>query len=313
VPAPFIRDLCGYRRDNGNPNTSDSNDKQSVTLGRELFKQLGVPLDVPEPPGSGAALEDAVVQHLRSVRSDLVIERSRSAKDFAQYAHLDVFPSFRRSYGGSRVSIQELIAAVGEIPKGYDRGRLEFLLSRLTDQIGTEMALIETLKREMPEESLLKIDISVALPRSDGPDELAVALSSKWSLRTDRAQDCVSQGSKLVAQRRGRMPHFGVITIEPRPAMLKILADGSGSIDYVYHLDLPALAATIETISQSTRRPDSWSPRLTFDRLVSQRRIRDFDELVWEVSRLPRSDGGASTPVPGAATSAPSNPSVGEQ
>ncbi|MFL6146892.1 MAG: NgoMIV family type II restriction endonuclease, partial [Pseudonocardiaceae bacterium] len=209
------------------------------------------------------------------------------------------FPTFRRCHGGSQAATQELIAAVGDMPEDYDRGRLEFLLSRLTMQIATESELIETLKREMPEESLLKIDISVALPRRDGPDELVIALSSKWSLRTDRAQDCVSQGSKLVALRRGRMPHFGVITIEPRPAMLKILADGSGSIDYVYHLDLPALAVTIETTAQSARRPDSWSPRLTFNRLMGQRRIRDFDDLVWEVSRLPRADGGASTPIGG--------------
>lgn len=314
VPAPFTCDLCGYRSENGNPNTSDSNDKQSITLGRELFKQLGVPPGEPEPSsGSGTALEDAVVKHLRSVRPDLVIERSRSAKDFAQYAHLNVFPLFRRSHSGSQAAIQELIAAVGDIPEAYDRSRLELLLSRLTGQIGTEMALIETLKREMPEESLLKIDISVALPQHDGPDELVIALSSKWSLRTDRAQDCVSQGSKLVALRRGRMPHFGVITIEPRPAMLRILADGSGSIDYVYHLDLPALAAAIETMSQSTRRPDSWSPRLTFNRLMIQRRIRDFDDLVWEVSRLPRVDGGASTPISGAAPSAVSSPSTDEQ
>jgi hypothetical protein len=87
------------------------------------------------------------------------------------------------------------------------------------------------------------------------------------------------------------MPHFGVLTIEPRPAMLKILADGSGAVDYVYHLYLPALEATIEAVAQS--KPSNWSPKRTFRRLMTQRRLRDFDQLVHEVMRVPSPDGGS--------------------
>jgi hypothetical protein len=122
----------------------------------------------------------------------------------------------------------------------------------------------------MPEESLLRIDISVAIPQIDGPDELTVALSSKWSLWTGRAQDCVSQGSKLVAQRRGRIRHFAVVTVETRPALLKVIADGSGAVDWVYHLDLAALAATMDAELKNVKRPESWTPKLTFDRPLNQ-------------------------------------------
>jgi hypothetical protein len=120
-----------------------------------------------------------------------------------------------------------------------------------------------------------------------GTVQLAIALSSKWSLRTDRAQDCVSQGNKLVAQRRGRMPHFGVITIEPRPAMLRILADGSGAVDFVYHLDLAALTDSIAAVAKRNR--VGWSPAQIFSRLMRQNRLRDFDDLVREVMRVPSS------------------------
>ena len=140
----------------------------------------------------------------------------------------------------------------------------------------------------MPEEALLTVDLTVAERRRTGTPHLHVALSAKWTLRTDRAQDCVSQGAKLVSQRRGRMPHFAVVTMETRPSMLKILGDGSGSVDCVYHLDLPSLTAAIDKLANEPRRGSGeWSPQRTFRRLVNQRRIRDYDELVQEVVDLP--------------------------
>lgn len=89
--------------------------------------------------------------------------------------------------------------------------------------------------------------------------------------------------------RRGAMPHFGVVTMEPRPAMLKIIADGSGSIDCVYHLNLNALAEAVEAVRRTKKR--RWQPGYTFERLVQQRRLRDYNELVRTVERLPRGDG----------------------
>lgn len=129
------------------------------------------------------------------------------------------------------------------------------------------------------------------------PPLLQIALSSKWSLRTDRAQDCVSQGKKLVDQRRGRMPHFAVVTMEPRPSMLKILGDGSGAVDCVYHLHLPALHEAIAVL-RARRSVRSWSPGDTFARLMDQGRLRDYDDLVKEFSRVPGPDLGVPGPVP---------------
>ncbi|QLL10044.1 type II site-specific deoxyribonuclease [Mycobacterium vicinigordonae] len=293
VPAPFTLDVCGYRIDrDGNitdkPNTSDAGDDLSIELGTAFFQELGVPKGKAAQPLSGDTLEEKIVDALRELRPDLRIERSRAASEFRQYAHLDVFPQFRRSFGDLRPTLSDLSSRVLAAELGASRRRIEKALGKLSDATDEQARLIDDLNEQMPEESLLKIDVSVAIPHPGEPDELAIALSSKWSLRTDRAQDCVSQGSKLVAQRRGMMPHFGVITIEPRPSMLRIIADGSGAIDYVYHLDLPALSAAINGVAES--KPARWSPKETFGRLMRQRRLRDFDELVYEVSRVPGPD-----------------------
>ena len=74
------------------------------------------------------------------------------------------------------------------------------------------------------------------------------------------------------------MPHFAVVTMEPRPYMLNLIGGGSGEVDCVYHLDLPALTAAIEeTCVGNARRRATLE---TFNRLVTQRRLRDWDELV---------------------------------
>ncbi|WP_156425600.1 MULTISPECIES: NgoMIV family type II restriction endonuclease [unclassified Mycobacterium] len=290
MPASFAADLCGYRLDRSgnltaNPNTSDAHDTQSVELGRALFAQLGVASDSVAPTDPGTLLEVQLVNFLRDLRPDLHIDKSRAAKGFSQYAHLDVFPNFRRNFGDLRPALEDLATRVRAVDLGVHRAGIERDLEALAASTDTQAALVEDLGEQMPEESLLRIDISVAIPHEGQLDELAIAISSKWSLRTDRVQDPVSQGNKLVAQRRGMMPHFGVLTIEPRPAMLKILADGSGAVDYVYHLDLPALERTIEAVAQN--KPANWSPKRTFRRLMTQHRLRDFDQLIYEVMRVP--------------------------
>ena len=292
VPAPFSNVLCGYRPDprrpnlaTDKPNMSDAHDPLSVELGRELLDKLGVARDKIAPADPGNELEQELVKHLQPLRPELHIRRGRSAHEFSQYAHLDVFPQFRKTFEDLRPTVAELSGRVRAVELGRARARIEKDLDKLTASTDQQAVLVGDLAEQMPEESLLRIDVSVAIPHQGELDELVIALSSKWSLRTDRAQDCVSQGNKLVSQRRGRMPHFGVITVEPRPAMLRILADGSGAVDFVYHLDLAALSESIADVAK--RKRGSWSPGQTFNRLMRQKRLRDFDELVHEVMRVP--------------------------
>lgn len=291
MPAPFARDLVGLRQPGGNPNTSDNNDDQSIELGRTLIVELGKPADTVGPPDAPRLLAGLTIEHLRTIRPDLIV-RDGSALGYAQYGHLAVYPEFRRKWTGPRMVLAELETTASRLPPSLDRARMEAALSKARASLEEQARLVDVLADQMPQESLLKLDIAVGEPVGEGLPLLHVGLSAKWSLRTDRGQDPLSQGSKLVGLRRGRMPHFAVLTIEPRPAMLKLLADGSGSIDCIYHLDLAALSRTIETCSASKADPRRWSPKVTFDRLVRQGRIRDYDDLVREVLRIPTIEPG---------------------
>lgn len=296
MPAPFAAQLCGYRPKNGNPNTSDNNDKFSIELGRYLFEEMGVPDGQVVGDDPGGDMESAVVRDLQPYRPDLVIRRGPSALAFEQYAHLRVFPEYKQSHVNAAPHIEHLKRLAQALPPSVQTSKLQAALSAAEVVFEEQDRMSERLKLYMPEESLLNLDITCGATQVDLPPVLRLGLSSKWSLRTDRAQDCISQGSKLASQRRGPMPHYAVITMEPRPAMLKILADGSGSVDYVYHLNLPALSRAIDRARRRRKIGDGkWSPGDTFDRLINQGRIRDYDELVTAVKAIP-AGGGVSSP-----------------
>lgn len=303
MPAPFAAQLCGYRVKNDNPNTSDNGDNLSIELGHALFEELGVPSGQRVGENSGEQLESAVVKHLQPVRPDLAIRRSRSAMEFEQYEHLGVFPQFGKKYKSSTAQLKKLWELAKLLPESPQGLRLRRQLEKSMLSFAEQEELVKLLMSGMPEESFLKLDITCG----DDPDNLLphlyLGLSAKWSLRTDRAQDCISQGAKLVSQRRGPMPHYAVITMEPRPSMLKILAAGSGSVDYVYHLDLPALTRAIDKMRRS--KSSRWNPGLVFDKLIQQGRIRDYDDLVDAVREIPgklRRSGAAAATVSSKAT-----------
>lgn len=246
---------------------------------------MGVAAEQTGAGDPGSALEEAARADLASRRPDLAIDRSRSVAEFAQYRHLAVFPTFRRTYEPVSETMSELNELAERLPPSAQARKLRAALARKAVGYANQDAITKRMLVEMPEEAILRVDLTVGAPIALADPHLYVGVSAKWSLRTDRAQDCISQGARLAAQRRGPMPHFAVLTIEPRPAMLRILADGSGAIDCVYHLDLPALTRAIETVAST--KPANWSPKRTFDRLLQQGRIRDYDELVSAVARVP--------------------------
>lgn len=283
VTAPFAAELCGYRP-NGNPSTSDNNDSGSIEWGHALFRALGVAPGQSEIPKVGSVMEARAAEHLQSLRADLRIANSRSASEFEQYRHLNVFKTFTRNYKGP----SELLSTVEfELEKALqaDASGVRSRLRAAAAEAAADHELVMQLSDSMPEESMLKLDITASVPTD--PARLLVGLSSKWSLRTDRAQDCVSQGAKLVSLRRGHMPHYAVLTMEPRPSMLKLIAYGSGSVDCVYHVALPELRAAAAEIAATKREGlDRWPPRLMLERMVSQGRVRSYGHLVDEILRV---------------------------
>lgn len=251
-----------------------------------MYEAMDVPLGQSGPNDPGLAMEEAILGDLQSRRPDLQIRRSQSALEFRQYRHLAVFPTFQKEHRDSHSLLNTLKKLTDALPPSDQASVIQAEIDRVLAHLSTADALVTAMKDQMPSESLLKLDLTVAEDDEQSSPLLRIALSAKWSLRTDRAQDCISQGSKLVGQRRGRMPHYAVITIEPRPSMLKIIGDGSGAVDCVYHLHLPALTQAVETAAQRSNNPATWPPAVTFRRLVAQGRLRDYDDLVTEVQTL---------------------------
>lgn len=66
--------------------------------------------------------------------------------------------------------------------------------------------------------------------------------------------------------------------------MLNLLGGGSGDVDCVYHLDVPALTEAVDAVYAKTAQRRRG--RDQFNRLVDQRRIRDYDDLVAEIRAL---------------------------
>jgi hypothetical protein len=283
MTAPFAADLCGFRF-SGLPSTSDSNDPTSVEWGQALFDELDVRAGKPEVSRVGDALESAVAADLGRRRPDVAIGRSRPAIEFEQYRHLGVSAEFAKTYGGDLSLLERAISMAETLPSTTNTDALVSHLQQFVRIARADDAQVRNLIAMLPQESLLRLDIGITAPPT--AQRLLVGLSAKWSLRTDRAQDCIAQGAKLVNLRRGQMPHYAVLTMEPRPSMLRLLAYGSGSLDCVYHLALDELRRGATLLATKRGNPD-WPPRMLLERMVLQGRVRPYRALVDEVRRLP--------------------------
>lgn len=297
MPAPFVNSLCGYRE--GRANTSDKGDAGSVTLGRAFFEVMGIAPDATPPTQAvGNLMAERMAAHLQQHLADkaphLAVKPEMAFTSFEQFSHLNAGKELRGDMAA------DVMRAVNDLQRFSSRpdfdGDVRAAISVHLDQIRNEVSQAEERRRRLlnllGEESLLKLDITVSRsmesPSSPGVplSHLIAGLSLKWTLRTDRAQDCRSQGAKMAALRRGRMPHFAAVTMEPRPAMLALLGKGSGDIDCVYHLNLPALDQALEEYCSGPQRRPRIAMRDNFKRMCEQRRIRDYDELCGYLTTL---------------------------
>lgn len=281
MTASFAASLCGYRK-SGAPSTSDAGDPGSIAWGHALFARLGVKKQASEVKGVGLKLEELTAAQIAETVPAFVVARSQLIRSFEQYRHLGVFDRFRANYDGSTTAIERAMMLLSSVEPRDLVEDARLVLSAALSQAQNDKDLAAELMLMAPEESLLKLDITIAT-RAALP-KLVAGLSCKWSLRTDRAQDCLAQGAKLVANRRGRMPHYATLTMEPRPAMLRLLAYGSGSIDCVYHLALPELRDPAQDLVEDKGTKSSRQQRDSIERMVSQGRLRDYEALLAEVS-----------------------------
>lgn len=106
---------------------------------------------------------------------------------------------------------------------------------------------------------------------------LHASVSSKWTMRSDRAQNSRTEALGLIRNRKGRTPHIVVLTGEPLPSRIASLALGTGDIDCVYHFALTELVQTVNAIGA-----EDAIEMLRI--LVDGKRLKDISDLPLDLS-----------------------------
>jgi len=101
---------------------------------------------------------------------------------------------------------------------------------------------------------------------------LHASVSCKWTIRSDRVQNARAEALNLAKHRKGRMPHFVLVTMEPLPSRLASVAQGTGEIDCVYH-------AALDELILAARRAAPEREKTMLQRLIDGRRLRDISDL----------------------------------
>lgn len=254
------------------PGNADKSNKTSVQLAKLILKRIDLPTKAQARSAaqtSGNRFEVIVEQfvkstflHLDHLRPGIwdvrqVGSRSRDAiAAYAQYAHLSDLQSAAKA---SRA----LAAALGN----------DYTIS--PDVVIT--------RRPEPDDRLNRDDLIVVdgnvATRSDLRQRhgqalplLHASISTKWTLRSDRAQNARSEALNLIRNRKGRQPHIVIVSGEPTPSRLASIALGTGDIDCVYHFALNELIAAVDEIQNSEARD-------LLAIMVDGRRLKDISDL----------------------------------
>lgn len=233
--------------DKGVPGNADKDNKTSVAIAVGIAKKLQAETGTRvAAQTSGSDFEDLVAKfvqatflklpHLRPGKWDVrqVSNRNRGEiSKYAQYAHL--------------VALQDAAAKNPELAAALGNDYT------ITPDVIVTRGLENDAAINAPE---YLVDAVVArradLREGQGKSPLLHAsISTKWTLRSDRAQNARSEALNLIRNRKGRQPHIMVVTGEPTPSRLSSLALGTGDIDCVYHFALDELSQSIKELGNS--------------------------------------------------------------
>ncbi|MFN8075785.1 MAG: NgoMIV family type II restriction endonuclease [Kineosporiaceae bacterium] len=247
------------------PNLADLNNTASTLIAGRAFELMGIP-------------------------------KSRVV-DFT-IASLQAEPDDYEGPGNSRRPAQGAALEAGlerDLVESLDGDRWEVSRSKVASDYAQYQHLAE-LQRAIGENPELRIyaagdyavktDVMVGVKGVAGSAVLPLhaAVSSKLTLRSDRAQNVRTEFAVLVRNRRGRAPHLVVVTAEPHPGRLISLARGTGEIDAVYHLLFEPIAAALDDLVERQDHHHATLQSLREQRsrwaeMVAGRRLRPYEEL----------------------------------
>lgn len=243
MPAPsFVADLLGYRLtrqggSTGTVNISDSNSATSVAISEFILRRVatGEPRAVPAVEGSGSLFELGVRTYLEQEIRQLAPEREW----MVDCQTIDHFQQYEH--------LDELDLLIKADTTGL-----------LAVSIGGDY--------------IIRPDTTISLPGPRTRRFLHAAVSCKWTLRSDRAQNVRHEANIMVRQRRGRLPHIAAVTMEPLPGRLASLARGTGDVDAVYH-------AAYDELLDAVRSEGTLYHQHVLEELIEQRRLLDLTTL----------------------------------
>jgi hypothetical protein len=243
VPTPtFVAELLGFRESKAGkpttlPNIADSASATSVKISHAIMGKLGAARLVPYVENSGALFEERMRSYILAELTRLEPTKEwtvdrRILANFEQYAHL--------------ARLQALINA--------DESRV------LAVEIGSDYVIAP--------------DVTVGLPGIRDPNRptLHAAVSCKWTLRSDRAQNVRHEAVMMIRHRRGRLPHIVAVTMEPLPSRIAALATGTGEVDMVFHPVFDELGEAVQGVGSSKQKS-------ALAEMVSQDRLFPLQDL----------------------------------
>lgn len=234
------------------PNLADVGSKTSMHLAGYVYETLGVPKsrirtdsldDESAPAASGTTLE-------RAIENDLKTELVARDPD--------------RTW---------LVSRTGTVADYAQFTHLNDLQALLEQN--------PILRSTFAGDYQVKTDVYVGVENSAHQDVcpfLHAAISSKWTIRSDRVQNVRHEFATMVRNRRGRSPHLVLVTAEPLPTRLLSIARGTGEIDAVYHLLYDELDMAISVLCGDAGLYAE--QRAAWQEMAKQKRLKPYSNLV---------------------------------
>lgn len=291
----MCKKLYGPRSKNGPYSNADSSSATSVAFAQAMAEELVAsglaPTSSPISAAQTVGVEFATItsaflrecftsgfERLRPAQWDFQPEAT--LPDYFQYAHLGDLEELGTQY---REAKDYWMAAVvgGDYHVTHD-----VAMFRTPESIATLNHLAGT---DLLDESDAACERTPLLSRNQQKPIVHAAVSTKWTLRSDRAQNVRTEALNLQKHRKGRTPHLVAVTADPLPSRLASMALGTGEIDCVYHVALPeflagAVKSAAETALHHRTRAARNDQLVTLRVLVEGRQLRDIADLPFDLA-----------------------------
>ncbi len=260
----------------GIASNSDSGNYPSIQLGRSVALQLGASVcGKMKGQSAGRLFEEITAEFLSSVFPrlqhlrpgnwqilNLGNQNSMKTWDFAQYEHL--------AYLSQIVQENKKLSAM--LGNDYMIAPDIVVYRELCDdpEINQNGVFVD-------DSVCLKADLR---KKNGGNPILHASVSTKWTMRSDRAQNSRTEALNLIRNRKGRVPHIVVVTGEPTPSRIASLALGTGDIDCVYHFALYELLKAVKEYDAKGKE----DLEETLTALVEGKRLKDISDLILDLT-----------------------------